>query len=96
MCFFVSWELARRPELQHKIREELRTVSDTVSFASGKSLESLPLFNGFLKEILRLWPTLPGPLERRVPDGGYTTPSGISLPENTYAQCTWSGIQYVR
>jgi len=79
---YASWELARRPELQHKIRQELATVSDVVSFPSAKSLESLPLFNGLLKEVLRLWPTLPGPLERRVPEGGATL-SGFSLPHNT-------------
>jgi len=68
---YASWELARRPELQKKLREELKTVAeDTVSWPTGKALEGLPLFNGFLKEILRLWPTLPGPLERCVPDGG--------------------------
>lgn len=54
---YAAWELARKPEMQHKLREELKTISDIVSYPSGKQLESLPLFNGFLKEVLRLWPT---------------------------------------
>jgi len=79
---YASWELARNPAMQHKLREELKTVADVLTFPTGKALESLPLFNGFLKEVLRLWPTLPGPLERRVPQGG-TTLAGVSLPQNT-------------
>lgn len=55
---YASWELARRPELQKALRDELRTVAEDVTiWPTGKMLESLPLFNGFLKEILRLWPT---------------------------------------
>ena len=49
---------------------------------SFKSLESLPLLNAFIKETLRLWPTLPGPLERSVPEGGRLL-CGIYLPEGT-------------
>ncbi|KAH8920630.1 cytochrome P450 [Atractiella rhizophila] len=80
---YACWELARRLELQDAIRTELRSVAHTpTTFPSGKDLESLPLFNGFLKEILRLWPTLPGPLERSVPNGGAML-GGKFLPEGT-------------
>lgn len=66
-----SYELSKNAKLQEAIREELRTVTeDEHSWATLKDLESLPLFNAFLKETLRLWPTLPGPLERSVPEGG--------------------------
>jgi len=45
-------------------------------------LEALSYLTAFLKEVLRLWPTLPGPLERRVTSGGAVI-AGKFLPEGT-------------
>lgn len=52
-----------------------------------KDLEALPLFNAFLKEVLRRWPTLPGPLERTVPSEG-TLLCGLFLPGGTDVTAT--------
>lgn len=65
------YEVSKNPQLQNRLRQELISVNeDAQEFPSLKNLESLPLFNAFLKEVLRRWPTLPGPLERSVPEGG--------------------------
>ena len=77
-----SFELSKRPGLQKKLREELRSVIvDTVEWPSFKTLESLPLLNAFIKETLRVWPTLPGPLERSVVEPREIC--GVFLPEGT-------------
>ena len=54
-------------------------VTDYPSF---KALETLPFLNAFIKETLRMWPTLPGPLERSVTEGGKVI-CDIYLPEGT-------------
>jgi cytochrome P450 len=56
----------------------------------NKALESLPLLNGFIKEIFRLWATLPGPLERIVAADGVTlcdvfVPPGTEITSLPYA-----------
>ena len=55
-------------------------AEDIISWPSFKALEALPLLNAFLKEVLRLWPTVPGPLERSVAKGGAVI-HDIFLPE---------------
>lgn len=69
--------------MQERIREELRQVVPLGEIADAEALESLPLFNSFLKETLRRWPTLPGPLERIVSPEGIVVsdvfvPGGVS------------------
>lgn len=76
-----SWELARNPDLQAGIREELIAASDAGDL-NVKALESATHFNCLIKEVLRRWPTLPGPLERTIPRGG-TVINGLYLPEGT-------------
>lgn len=61
----------------------MREVAETLTEWPGfKSLESLPLLNAFIKEALRMWSTLPGPLERIVPADGMVI-SGVYLPQDT-------------
>jgi cytochrome P450 len=98
---YASWELARRPQLQEQIKDELKRVMPTLEdHPTNRELENLPLFNAFIKvesailpfhnrhtevwlqEVLRLWPTLPGPLERVTPSeganlGGHYLPPGV-------------------
>jgi hypothetical protein len=47
---YASWELGRRPELQEKIREELKRVMPNLEYhPTNRELENLPLFNAFMK-----------------------------------------------
>jgi cytochrome P450 len=83
---YACWELAKDPALQDRVRAELLTVAGhpggTDDLLTNKELEPLPYFNGFLKEVLRVWPTLPGPLERIVPNEGADL-CGVYLPGGT-------------
>lgn len=67
--------------MQAEVRAELNGAAGSDQ-SDIKTLESLPLFNCVLKEVLRRWPTLPGPLERTVPPGGILL-HGTYLPEGT-------------
>ena len=78
------WELASLPQMQERIRQELQTVIPLSEIGQSDNLENLILFNAFLKETLRRWPTLPGPLERITPPEGLVIkgifiPGGVSL-----------------
>ncbi|KAK4047062.1 hypothetical protein OIV83_005625 [Microbotryomycetes sp. JL201] len=88
---YACWELSRRPDIQERIRDELRTVTDDVNaIPSVKALESLSYFNAFLKEVLRRWPTLPGTLERIAPSmgasiSGFVVPGGTEVTTTAFA-----------
>ena len=51
----VMWELARRPGLQGRLREEIRSVPETYSEAH---LDNLPLLTATIYETMRLYPPL--------------------------------------
>ncbi|KAK9896419.1 cytochrome P450 [Cystobasidium minutum MCA 4210] len=88
---YALYEIAKNRDLQEKIRKELISINeDPNDWPSIKDLESLPLFNAFLKETLRRWPTLPGPLERSVPEGGavlqgYFLPADAEVTMHAYS-----------
>ncbi|KAJ7928375.1 cytochrome P450 [Mycena leptocephala] len=50
---FGLWELARTPELQEKLRAEIH------SMGGSKAYDNMPLLNAFIKETLRLYPSIP-------------------------------------
>ncbi len=78
-----SYELSRRPQLQQQLRDEMCSVAENLDdWPTFKALEALPLLNAFIKETLRVWPTLPGPLERSVTEGGRVI-CDVYLPEGT-------------
>ncbi|KAJ5951585.1 uncharacterized protein N7479_009998 [Penicillium vulpinum] len=82
---WVIYHLARHPDIQSRLREELRTYvkpndleNDTVDISS--LLEGLPLLNGVINESLRLFPTVP--LTMRTP-AKPTTVLGYHIPMGT-------------
>ena len=80
---YTSWELAKQPKLQEKIRQELR---DAGLFMEGtvlrySDLENLPFLDAVVREGLRLHPAAPASLPRIVPKGGAEL-SGIWIPED--------------
>jgi cytochrome P450 len=83
--------VSKNQDLQYRLRKELISITDDPQeWPSLKDLESLPLFNAFLKEVLRRWPTLPGPLERCVPKGGavlqnYFLPADTEVTLHAYS-----------
>ena len=89
---YFFWELARNQDIQEKLRTELSTLFTAQgAFPSHKDLESLQYLNMILKETLRLYPTLPGQLNRIVPAGGATfcghyLPAGVDVGMQAYSE----------
>lgn len=81
---YINYHLARCPDWQEKIREELRSlpVADDQGLPSFKDLNNAPLFGAFVREVHRKNPGASGRAERYVPTGGKAY-SGIFIPERT-------------
>lgn len=78
---FACWLLARNNGIQEKLYEEL-----SVAFEDRKNLDirlamDLPLLDGVIRETMRMYPMIPGPLERYLGKdlsiSGYTVPKGV-------------------
>ncbi|KAJ7610069.1 cytochrome P450 [Roridomyces roridus] len=52
-------ELAKHPQFQKELREEIHSSPLGGGGGSGAAYDSLPLLNAFIKETLRLWPAEP-------------------------------------
>lgn len=93
---YLFWELAQRPTLQRKLRDELRGIfsplytsfdSDAAKLPDSKTIDSLPLLHAILMETLRLHPAIPGPEPRMTPPDA--TVGGIPhLPAGVRVSCS--------
>lgn len=96
---YVFYELSRRPGLQERLREELRTLtpnlaypppSDEVDLPDGKEVDKLSLLDAILQETLRLWVAVPGGQPRVTPSptcslAGYDNiPPGVRVQSAGY------------
>lgn len=89
---YLEWELSRSASLQAQLRAELRTLSPPISLKASRSpssalptpkaIDSLPLLDAILKEILRLYPPSPALLPRVTPPGGAII-NGFTIPAGT-------------
>ena len=80
---YLSYELAKNPQYFSKLSEELKNHK-TVDDLQSAELEKLPLLNAVIREALRLYPPVPGPIATRLcpPEG--TTLGGYSIPGGVY------------
>lgn len=69
LCY-VLHELSQQPDIQAKLREELRSLTTSTSVVSSKDLDALPFLDAVLQETLRLRTAIPGPQPRITPPGG--------------------------
>ncbi|MCJ1280840.1 hypothetical protein MMC26_000157 [Xylographa opegraphella] len=96
---FLMHELSQRPRMQASLREELLTLSPTLSYKpstinedqkpnlpalpSSRALDALPILHALLLETLRLHAAIPGPQPRVTP----STPTALAgysdIPPNT-------------
>ena len=80
---YTSWELAKQPKLQEKLRHELQDAGLQMegNVLRYPDLENLALLDAVVREGLRLHPAAPASLPRVVPKGGATL-SGLRIPED--------------
>ncbi|KAJ5477470.1 hypothetical protein N7539_007614 [Penicillium diatomitis] len=94
---YLMWQLSRHPEIQNRLREELRTLDPVIripgsnELPSPKSIDSLPLLDAIITETLRLHAPIPGiqPRVTPVPScslAGYDNiPPGIRVNAQAYS-----------
>lgn len=78
----VVYYLWRNPRYLARLREELKGVSDPITYVQAKSI---PYLEAVIKEALRVHPAAGLPIQRVVPQGGRTIagrffPAGVSIP----------------
>ena len=93
---YILYRLSQHPDLQQKLRSELRTLQPIVMLsATNKTLpspadiDSLPLLNAVVYETLRLHAANPARMPRVVPAAGldlhgYYVPAGTTISTNAY------------
>lgn len=87
---FACWLLTRHPEAQKKLRAELaEAFPDPGQFDIKKTL-SLPYLDGVIHETMRLYPMIPGPLERHtgkpIRVSGFEVREGVIVSTGAYNQ----------
>jgi len=76
---YMFWELARNPQWQNRLREELEAVSWEEVVPKYKAVSQLSMLEAVVQETLRLWPAAPASLPRiALAKGG--TVDGIAVP----------------
>ncbi|KAI1766324.1 cytochrome P450 [Hypoxylon sp. FL1150] len=84
---WTTFELGKRPQLQHRLREEIRSrlPGSKLHEVNAGDIEALPLLAAVCNETLRLYPALPFTTRTAVRD---TTILGTRVPKGTTV--TWS------
>ncbi|KUJ13958.1 cytochrome P450 [Mollisia scopiformis] len=84
---YILHSLSLRPDLQHRLREELLPLSsihtNAISQSFLRTLDTLPLLNATILETLRLYPSVPGSQLRVSPPNSTSTLCGYKIPPNT-------------
>jgi cytochrome P450 len=87
---FICWALMRHPEAQKTLRKELFEASPDINALDLKNAQTLPYLEAVVKETMRLWPMIPGPLERHlgksITVNGMTVPPGVIASTSAYTQ----------
>lgn len=78
---YMFWELARNPEWQTRLRDELRQVPGTSVVPEYQDISQLPVLDAIIQETLRLWPASPASLPRIASVNGGII-DGVPVPGN--------------
>jgi hypothetical protein len=94
---YAMYRLSQRPNLQAKLRDELKDLTVLLGYPFRSSLpnsvlrqiDGIALLDAIVMETLRLHTTAPGPQYRAVPEGGvaidgYFIPAGVSISTSPY------------
>lgn len=78
---FACWALANHPEAQARLRKELFDIFPHSAQLDMKATQRSEYLDAVIKETMRLWPMIPGPLERylgkAIEVNGLTVPPGV-------------------
>lgn len=78
---FACWALANRPEAQKSLRAELFEIFPDSAQLDMRASQRSEWLDAVIKETMRLWPMIPGPLERYlgkpIEVNGHTVPPGV-------------------
>lgn len=87
---FTCRMLARNPEVQKKLRQELFEAFPDARSLDVRQSQNLPYLDAAIRETMRLWPMIPGPLERILADpitvNGKTVPPGVVASTSALSQ----------
>ncbi|KAF5974370.1 benzoate 4-monooxygenase cytochrome P450 [Fusarium coicis] len=76
---YIIWMLIKRPDVDHRLRQELSSLSKNYS---NTDLANLPYLDAVIREALRIYPPAPAPMPRVVPKSGFEF-EGVSYPPGT-------------
>lgn len=77
---YLFWLLAKHPEWQGRLREQVRANTKSVASPQYTELVKIPILEALMNEALRLHPAAPASLPRETPTGGRTL-CGFRIPE---------------
>ncbi|KAH8809456.1 putative cytochrome P450 [Xylogone sp. PMI_703] len=87
---FVFHHLARYPDAQKTLQNELRTLFPNKNVIDEKKLLDLAYLDSVIRETMRLYPMIPGPLERHLGEGieveGLKVPPGVIASTSAWDQ----------
>ena len=87
---FACWALTNNPEKQKKLRHELFAAFKDAKNLDMKASQDLPYLDSVIRETMRMWPMIPGPLERYLGNpitvGNKTVPAGVIASTSAYTQ----------
>lgn len=78
---FVCYQLAKHPATLQALEDELRTTYPDRNAIDEKKMLNLPMLDAVIRETMRMFPMIPGPLERHLGDwievNGFRVPPGV-------------------
>lgn len=80
---FACWALANHPSAQQKLRDELFEVFPDPSRLEMRASQNSEYLDAVIRETMRLWPMIPGPLERYL--GKEITVESLTVPPGVIA-----------
>lgn len=86
---YLLWELAKHPDIQTQLRQELLTLNPPIAYPAtselppAKAIDNLPLLEAIVTETLRLHAPIPGIQPRVTPSPSCTLAGCDGIPPNT-------------
>lgn len=93
---FVCYQLAKQPATLQALKSELRTTFPDYNAIDERKMLDLPLLDSVIRETMRIFPMIPGPLERHLGDwievNGLRVPPGVIVSTSVLDQGRLSDV----